>query len=251
MLDNNQPVPLRTWYEADHIQVFVTELSEGKVRNRYGEVVKMDKELVNGLLSRIDSESYFIKLATEYGNEEMLDDGYDVYTVERDKFFVEHRQLIEAYTLPAELMDDAAKVMQIFNYIGYYNADRITVNEISKVFFETNIQLDNPVEEDAWFMGCYAMNNLVLCDILDTYAMREGLAAPEPFVSKVDLERDFFYMSDTPSSKLCLTLERWTDLEHPLKATLSVAGRPLINIDPNKKYDFIAELQALGAKYQA
>ena len=251
MSDNNQPVPLRTWHEADHIQSFVTDLSEGKVRDRYGEAIKINKELVNGLLSRIDSESYFVELATEYGNEEMLDDGYDVYTVPCEKLFVENRQLIEAYTLPAELIDEGAKVKQIWDYIAYYNADHITVVDVAKVFFEIDAQLDNPVEEDAWFMGCYAMNNLVLCDILDTYAMQKGLGTPEPFKSTRSFERIGFYMTEQPSAKLFLILERWTDLEHPLKATLSVAGQPIIDIDPSKKDEFIAELQALGAKYQA
>lgn len=242
----------RTWHLNDRMQSFVQSLSEGKVRNRYGAAIQMDKELVNALLSHIDSEELFENIAKEYAAEEALGEGYDVYNLDRANFFAKYRELIEAYTIPSEISDVDGKVKHLYKLIDYYNADKITNDDIKKVFF-TNAVPVGAVEEDAWYMGCYAMNNIVLTDILDTYAISAGLVEPEPFVSRPSLERQSFHLisGDDSSALVSIVNEGWTDVEKPLSTRVTVGGKLLLSIKPCDADDFKADLQALAVKYRA
>lgn len=267
MSDNNKSVESyhapRTWHNDDAgMQAFIQALSEGKVRNRYGTAEPMDKALINALLSRIESKQYFEELVAEYAATEELGEGYDVYNISRTRFFAENRELIMAHAIPSDLDDITAKAELIYKFIDYYNADEITAEHVKQVFFEGSPDtggkeedwwMDSPVLGDAWCMGCYAMNNIVLTDILDTYAASEGAVKPEPFISRPTIDRQSFRLieDDESSALIRVSSEKWSDVQEPLSTRVTIAGNMLLNINPSDIENFKLELQALAKKYKA
>lgn len=247
--EENSTAP-RTWHKAQDISLFIEELSVGKIRGCQGHTLSMDKELIVGILSNIDSKELFVRLATELSKTDELTDGYDVYVVSRTKFFSAHSELLKAHAIPNVNIDTDEKCERIYELIDYYGADRITPEEIRKVFFESADFRTCPIMQDAWHLGCYAINNIALCDVLSAYAAYSGIAKPTPFIDRPTIERvEFAMVEGGLKNKLCISLEHWTTVQEPVSAVLHVGGQPLLSIDPSKADDFIKELQALGSKY--
>lgn len=237
---------LRDWHKAPSVQAFIKELSEGKAVDEDGVVVSMSKACAEAVFSYIDSKEAFIELVKDYAPEQMLDDGYDVYTVNRNDFFAANRELLLDFAKEEWVKKDSDMVSFLYRSIDFYGLGEITSNDIENAFFNNKIETDGEI--DAWNMGCYAINNRALCGLLSAWGVRVGLIEVAPVARKIEssitvTEHNY------DSSRLRLISDQLSNDPTLLDTDIVVQDTVLMTIKGSDIEAFTTEFHALTAKY--
>lgn len=178
-------VEKRTWHQDLDVQGFLDALEAGATRDFDNDPLVMKRELAEGILSYIDSKEAFVALVDEYIVNEELDNGYDVYTVDRSQLFTANRELLEDFVKPDWVRSgsgsDSDWIEFLYDSIAYYGIGEIGIEDVNSAFIEDCIEDEN--EQDAWHMGCYAINNRALHTLMVAYGVHTGkleIVPPKP-----------------------------------------------------------------------
>jgi hypothetical protein len=176
-------VEKRTWHQDLDVQGFLGALEAGTTRDFDNDPLIMKRELAEGILSYIDSKEAFVALVDEYIVNEELYNGYDVYTVDRNQLFTANRELLEDFIKPDWVKSgrNSDWVEFLYDSIAYYGIGEIGYEDVNSAFIEGCIEDEN--EQDAWHMGCYAINNHALHTLMVAYGVHTGkleIVPPKP-----------------------------------------------------------------------
>ena len=196
-------VEKRTWHKDVDFQKFLGVLEAGTTLDLDGKPLKMNIELAEGILSYIDSKEAFVALVDEYVINEELHEGYDVYTVSRNELFIANRELLEDYVKPKWVTTGSDWVEFLYDSIAYYGIGEIGYADITNVFLDGDIEDEN--QEDAWHMGCYAINNIALHVLMTAYGVHTGKLVIVPPKPQVQVQAETQAVADKKTQTCAVT----------------------------------------------
>ena len=164
---------LRDWHKDRDIQAFINALSQGLITNERGMYEPMSRDTIEVMLSHIDTKYKFVSMVKEYLPEHLLEEGYDIYTIDRETLYTENSELFLAYAKPDWAKSNEDLVNFIYESISYYGIGDITHEDVYQAFLKGNRVTIN--QQDAWHTGYQAIIGQALHCLFLAYAKFTGL----------------------------------------------------------------------------
>lgn len=247
---NNATPTLRDWHKDADIQAFIKALNDGQLANDDVEQKSMDSGLAETVLAHIDTKSKFIEMAKEYAPEHELEDGYDVYTVEGETLYSENNEALLQFANPEWVKTNSDQVESLYDSIAYYGIGNISHEDINNAFFEGDRDTDE--EQDAWHMGCRAINNKALHCLLITYAVFTGITeVKQPTGTMQRIKHRFLLNPDSSNSvEVDLISDKLSNEEKLMDTDVVIGGQVLFVMEGTRMEEFRDEFRALANKYR-
>ena len=247
---SNATSTLRDWHKDADIQAFIKALNDGQVPNDSGKLEAMSSEAAAIILSHIDTKAKFIDMVKEYEPDNVLEDGYDIFTVERETLYIENSEVLLSHANPTWVKSNSDQVEFLYDIISHYGIGEIRHEDINDAFFEGNRESDK--QSDAWHMGYSSVIGIALHRLFTAYAIYTGITVVKPAARKIERIKHRFLVNEgsNGSVEVDLISDKLVGEEALMDTNVMIGGQVLFVMDGSRMMELKEDFQAMAEKYR-